>query len=156
MAITSRVSGGTRTHTSWFTARRAEPLHHGQAVNCSSLTSSPTRVRTWNTSLEAKDDRPFHHRAINLSANTAEGMGVERTRPLRVARFSKPARPTISGYLPFQWTGWESNPTHRLCKSQSPPWNMPARVEGSEVRSQRLKVTDRGVSPNAVHLTSDL
>jgi hypothetical protein len=55
-------------------------------------------------------------------------MGVEPTRPLRVARFSKPARRTVSGYLPNEWTGWESNPTHRLCKSQSPPWNMPARI----------------------------
>ncbi len=26
---------------------------------------------------------------------------------------------TMSPYL--QWTGWESNPSHRLCKSQSPP-----------------------------------
>lgn len=28
--------------------------------------------------------------------------------------------------LPNQkWSGRESNPSHRLCKSQSPPWNMP-------------------------------
>lgn len=24
--------------------------------------STPTRTRTWNTSLEARDDHPFHHR----------------------------------------------------------------------------------------------
>ncbi len=76
--------------------------------------------------------------------------------PSQVARFSKPARQALSGYLPYhvmdplgieprspacragvfplddepevvlQWTGWESNPPHRLCKSQSPPRNMPA------------------------------
>ena len=65
------------------------------------------------------------------------------------ARFSKPARRAVSGYLPyqvdpprielgspprqggvfpldhepvrFQWTAWESNPSHRPCKGQSPP-----------------------------------
>ena len=37
------------------------------------------------------------------------------------ARFSKPARQAISGYLPHQWTSWESNPSHRSCKDQSPP-----------------------------------
>ena len=37
------------------------------------------------------------------------------------ARLSKPARQAISGYLPHQWTSWESNPSHRSCKDQSPP-----------------------------------
>jgi hypothetical protein len=30
--------------------------------------------------------------------------------PYGIARFSKPAQPTLSGYLPFQWTAGESNP----------------------------------------------
>ena len=29
--------------------------------------SSPTRTRTWNTLLEARDDGPFHHRAVGSS-----------------------------------------------------------------------------------------
>ena len=73
--------------------------------------------------------------------------------PCGVARFSKPARRAVSGYLPyvfkcqwthresnpdfqsaelvssrwtmsplcFEWTAWESNPSHRPCKGQSPP-----------------------------------
>jgi hypothetical protein len=27
----------------------------------------------------------------------------------------------IDLYLPHQWTSWESNPSHRSCKDQSPP-----------------------------------
>ena len=30
--------------------------------------------------------------------------------PCGTARFSKPARPTVSGYLPYQWTHRELNP----------------------------------------------
>ncbi len=43
----------------------------------------------------------------------------------KVARFSKPARRAVSGYLPYlyksQWTDRELNPPHRSCKGQSPP-----------------------------------
>jgi hypothetical protein len=46
------------------------------------LLSSPTRIRTWNTSVEARDDDPFHHRAMR-DIRTAEGMGFEPTRRLR-------------------------------------------------------------------------
>ena len=31
----------------------------------------------------------------------------------------------------IQWTGWESNPPHRSCKDQSPPWHMPAHEQRS-------------------------
>ncbi len=54
----------------------------------------------------------------------------------KVARVSSAARQTVSGCLPKQseWTGRESNPSHRSCKDQSPPWNMPAHLIHSEVR----------------------
>ena len=82
--------------------------------------------------------------------------------PRKGARFSKPARPAVSDYLPFQWTrresnsdfrharavsslwttsplccqwtGWESNPSHRSCRDQSPPRNMPAHKFKRSVR----------------------
>ncbi len=76
-------------------------------------------------------------------------MGFEPTSP-EGARFSRPARRAVSGYLPLisvdpprvelgspprqggvfpldhepflcEWTRWELNPPHRPCKGQSPP-----------------------------------
>src|SRR5688572_18663641 len=56
----ARVSEGSRTRASWFTARRAEPLHHGHHErNVEGPISSSTRIRTRNTSFEARDDLRF-------------------------------------------------------------------------------------------------
>ena len=33
-----------------------------------------------------------------------------------------------------EWTERESNPSHRSCKDQSPPWNMPAHLNQRSVR----------------------
>ena len=30
--------------------------------------STPTRIRTWNAALEARHDRPFHHRGMNYAS----------------------------------------------------------------------------------------
>ena len=46
---------------------------------------------------------------------------------------NRPGEPYPAAFR-IQWTGWESNPTHRLCKSQSPPRNMPARNLKRSVR----------------------
>ena len=56
--------------------------------------SAPTRIRTRNFSLEARDDYPFHHRGIFVATSIllvdsqagslrhiAEGMGFEPTSP---------------------------------------------------------------------------
>src|SRR4051794_19150082 len=72
--------------------------------------NSPTRTRTWNTSLEAKHDRPFHHRAICFNQVQRKAWDLNPHDSFGIARFSKPARPTISGYLPYQWTHRELNP----------------------------------------------
>ena len=42
----------------------------------------------------------------------------------KVARFSKPARQTVSGYLPFQWSHRESNPDCQPAALVSSRWTM--------------------------------
>ena len=116
------------------------------------VASTPTRTRTRNTSLEARDDVRF-----TIGAQ-AEGKGVEPSSPRgRTALAPRPGQPYPATFrmlvtsvdprgveprspprqggvvpldhrpdLSFQWTGWELNPPHRSCKDQSPPRNMPA------------------------------
>ena len=72
-------SQGTRERTRPASNRLPSPigLPFRSPQQAASLFSSPTRIRTWNTSLEARDDvrftiEPFHE---------AEGMGFEPTFP---------------------------------------------------------------------------
>ena len=39
-----------------------KPLHHGRHIYCLPFKNAPTRIRTRNALLEARSDRPFHHR----------------------------------------------------------------------------------------------
>lgn len=86
--------------------------------------STPARTRTRNTSLEARDDRPFHHRGRG-----GEGRGGERKardsnpHSPRGSRFSKAVRPgrirLPSRYECARWT--RSTPT-------APGFIIPARM----------------------------
>ena len=63
--------------------------------------SSSTRIRTWNLSLEARHDvrftiEPCH--SINIKRKAWDSNPHD---PRGVARFSKPARQAVSGYLPY-------------------------------------------------------
>lgn len=40
--------------------------------------SSPTRIRTWNASLEAKHDYPFHHRAVLAFSSRLSAVGQNK------------------------------------------------------------------------------
>jgi hypothetical protein len=93
----------------------------------------------------------------------AEGVGVEPTRPLRVARFSKPARRTVSGYLPFEWSVGESNPDFLDANQVSSRWtNVPSRPRQHLRRSRiiqfrstnALQVTKVGVEPTNTRLST--
>ena len=41
------------------------PTGSRHPLGCPSVVSSPTRIRTWNAWLEARNDHPFHHQAIS-------------------------------------------------------------------------------------------
>ena len=73
------------------------PLHHGHHnphITKIFIPSSPTRIRTRNTSLEPRHDFRFTiepmRKAWDLNPHGGEA-----------ARFSKPARRAVSGYLPY-------------------------------------------------------
>ncbi len=74
--------------------------------------SSPTRIRTWNTWLEARYDHPFHHQAIS---------GRQGNRTLitlwRICLAGRPSEP-VSGYLPFVCfvSGVTENRTRRVSR----------------------------------------
>src|SRR5262249_32729741 len=77
-----------------FTGPHANPLHHRHHLSLSSVSITPTRIRTRNASFEARNDRPFHHRGVERKAR-------ESNPHLRWEnRISRAARPTLSGYLP--------------------------------------------------------
>ena len=101
--------------------------------------STPTRTRTRNSSLEARHDPPFHHRGTR-----AEGKGFEPSSPSRGNRLSRTARPTVSGYLPFEWTHRESNPDLRPRQGRCrPAWTMSPSISDS------ARVDRRGVEPRS-------
>ena len=75
--------------------------------------SSSTRNRTWNFSLEARDDVRFTIEPCSLrqSVEPTERKAWElNPHNYDVALFSKQARRTVSGYLPsFEWSHRDSN-----------------------------------------------
>jgi hypothetical protein len=91
--------GGVEPATSTFTASHASLLHHGH--------SASTRIRTWNTKLEAWHD-------LRFTIEAAEGEGVEPSFSVAENRLSRAARPTVSGCppnsSPHEWTAGELNP----------------------------------------------
>jgi hypothetical protein len=54
----------------------------------------------------------------------AEGKGFEPSSRLVGNRLSRAARPTVSGYLPFQWTHRELNPDPQPAELVSSRWTM--------------------------------
>gem|GEM_PF-5460467 len=104
--------------------------------------SSSTRIRTWNLSLEARHDvrftiEPFH--SINFKRKAWD---LNPHDPVGVARFSKPARRAVSGYLPYVFSGPTGNRTHPC----------PQRIgQPAELVSPRLtmspSVERRGIEP---------
>jgi hypothetical protein len=103
----------------------SSPLDDGTKKALCTPFHAPARTRTWNSSLEARHDHPFHHQGITfLDAPTRtrtrdSSLGPRCDCPLhhqgdlfeRKARDSNPhsprgnrisnaARPTVSGYLP--------------------------------------------------------
>ncbi len=90
--------------------------------------SSSTRNRTWNFSLEARDDIRF---TIEPTCPRHSVEPTERkARELNphdcfVALFSKQARQTVSGYLPsFEWSHRDSNSGFRHAMAMSSRWTM--------------------------------
>ena len=82
------------------------------------LLSSPTRIRTRNTSLEARDDfrftiEPSKRKAWDSNPHARKG-----------TRISSAVRPTVSGYLPFEWSHRESNPDFQHAMLVSSRWTM--------------------------------
>lgn len=121
--------------------------------------SGPTRNRTRNTSLEARDDVRFtieprtslHAGEIRANHGVTEGteerqsvkVNDDEHRNVCIRGSSIPSLPytlllsnclslfsvtlwlSFSSSCPYldweKWTSWESNPSHRSCKDQSPP-----------------------------------
>jgi len=97
-------------------------------------------IRTSPHDLE--DRRAFHHtRGTKVTERTRTASYLvhsQAPRPLRdrsqrkawdlnphggyAARFSKPARPTVFGYLPFKWSAGESNPDFLGANQASSRW----------------------------------
>ena len=84
----------------------------------SKLENAPTRIRTRNALLEARSDHPFHHRGV-CPIVTSGRQGIRTLIPTSENRLSRAARPTVSGYLPFQWTHRESNPDFQTASLMS-------------------------------------
>ena len=59
----------------------------------------PARIRTRNASFEARYDGPFHHRGVERKARESNPHLASEN------RFSRAARPTVSGYLPNSGSG---------------------------------------------------
>jgi hypothetical protein len=118
------VSDGSRTRTSCFTGRRAYRVHYRHHD-----VSSPTRIRTWNISLEARDDVHFTIEPFHNHQHKRKAWDLNPHDPCRVARFSKPARRTVSGYLPFQWSHRELNPDFQSAELVSSRWTMTPSVD---------------------------
>ena len=105
--------------------------------------SSPTRIRTRNTSLEARDDHPFHHRAgirrfVPAAAFLPEAPALclkrkawdSNPHSLSGTRISSAVRPTVSGYLPYQVDCRGIEPRSPGCK----PSVLPLDEQPEEVR----------------------
>ncbi len=121
------------------------PLVHSQVCRnryTTTTISTPTRIRTWNCSFEARDDVPF---TIGVRA---EGKGVEPSSPcgelpfqsspanrIRLPSFAvdspgvEPGSPARqAGIFPLddepsrQWTAGESNPDFRCARPASSHW----------------------------------
>jgi hypothetical protein len=117
----SSVSGRRLRHSttglaiSEFGTRNAERLPKFRIPSSPlRVQNAPARSRTRTSSFEARRDVRFTTRA------SAEGEGVEPAFPARGNRVSTAARPPVSGYLPYQWRRWESNPPQSVCKTDSP------------------------------------
>ena len=55
---------------------------------------------------------------------TSGRQGIRTLIPTSENRLSRAARPTVSGYLPFQWTHRESNPDSQTASLMSSRWTM--------------------------------
>ena len=66
--------------------------------------NGPTRIRTRNSSLEARHDIRFTIEPLTFGNSERKAWDLNPHDP-KVARFSKPARRAVSGYLPFSSSG---------------------------------------------------
>jgi hypothetical protein len=110
----NRYTTDTINSPGWI---RTSDLSHVTGMSCplnDGTVSTPTRIRTRNASFEARYDGPFHHRGVERKAR-------ESNPHLRWEnRLSRAARPTVSGYLPF------NGPTgNRTRISSLPNWCRP-------------------------------
>jgi hypothetical protein len=107
--ISSRVSEGSRTLTFCVTGRRACHVHHrhhrhhkADIVGLEHVQQERSAFEVRNFSLEARDDRPFHHRASEARVN-------QSSYPLRTGRLSDQS----IGHRSLPLNGQEENRTPR-------------------------------------------
>ena len=90
-SVSKGVSDGSRTATFWFTARRAETATPQTPYSC----QHPDQDLNPERLVRTRHD--FH---FTIGANSGR-QGSRTLIPCFGNRFSKAARPTVSGYLPF-------------------------------------------------------
>ena len=80
--------------------------------------SSPTRIRTWNLSFEARHDVRF---TIEPFCKQAEGKGFEPSSPLWWHALAvRPGKPYPATFRKIEWTERESNPPTDLARISRP------------------------------------
>ena len=95
-----------------------------RGVACKSLT---LRRRIFPAPRRGIEPRPAVSRTAMLVRHTKRKAWDLNPQAREGARFSKPARPTVSGYLPSrrsakEWTAGESNPDFLLARQVSSRW----------------------------------
>ena len=128
----NRYTTDTISSPGW---NRTSDLSHVTGMSCplnDGTVSTPTRIRTRNASLEARND--FH---FTIEACDSGRQGIRTLISRRENRLSRAARPTVSGYLPYcQWTHRESNPDFQPAELVSSRWTMSPFSQWSGNRTQ--------------------
>ncbi len=114
---------------------RTTVLPHVTGTSCrwtTGLCSTPTRSRTRNASFEARHDLRF------TTGVTSGRQGIRTLSPPEGTRRSRPARRTVSGYLPLSGAGGSRTRICWMPSSRLPAGPQPRRVERRGVAPRSL------------------
>jgi hypothetical protein len=117
--------GGSRTRKAYrSTGFQPGPVAHRVALPFLS-SSTPTRTRTRNLSLEARDDCPFHHRGNDPAHSGGQGSRtLISTRENRVSSAARQPAIRLPSEIAHQWTDRELNPDLQTASLASSRWTI--------------------------------
>lgn len=117
--------GGSRTRKAYRSAGfQPGPVAHRVALPFLS-SSTPTRTRTRNLSLEVRDDCPFHHRGNDPAHSGGQGSRtLISTRENRVSSAARQPVIRLPSEITHQWTDRELNPDLQTAGLASSRWTI--------------------------------